>query len=227
MEREEQAIASNNGLFLKVMICLSLIAFSFTYYQDNPKDKIYKKVWQEFVFNWRMVFDHSPRLTHQFFSIRFSIDGKGDISQVEASSRTDSILFSRSVKQLKNRLSKSLFKPMGIRNTSVIFPVFIFVQPQTMDTLYFVDTDVKPDPNFRPDTLIYDKELYCDMGDIWVFKQNSKVLNKAIVFPPIVYFLKRGIPDFNTNVDYRKLKGKHPLEYEGNKPIKLKIPPVK
>jgi len=74
---------------------------------EKDEEIIYHQVWSAFVFNWGGPFT-KEKLTHQFFSLKFQLDGKGNLTDIVPSVDMDTALFNIPVQKLKKRLPPDL-----------------------------------------------------------------------------------------------------------------------
>lgn len=179
------------------------------------EDEIYASVNKSFRFTWSNIFSKTE-LRHHFFSLKFLIGPNGSYTDVQPSAEMDTAIFSRSIKRVKEELPKDVFKKMKISNTSVVFPVFVFAIPQDTPRFDFDGEKIKE----NPDTLQYDNTFEKSLSNLWEYEGGMHTLHDAIVFPPIIHFIKRGIPDIKM-LDPKQLKKKNPFS-SNDMPTKLK-----
>ncbi|MFC6102818.1 hypothetical protein [Olivibacter domesticus] len=179
------------------------------------EDEIYTSVNKSFRFRWSNVFSKAD-LRHHFFSLKFLIGPNGCYTDIQPSAEMDTAIFSRSIERVKEELPKDVFKKMKISNTSVVFPVFVFAIPQDTPRFDFDGEKIKE----NPDTLRYDSTFEKSLSNLWEYERGMRTLHDAIVFPPIIHFIKRGIPDIKM-LDPKQLKKKNPFS-SNDMPTKLK-----
>lgn len=179
------------------------------------EDEIYASVNKSFRFRWSNVFSKTD-LRHHFFSLKFLIGTDGNYTNIQPSAEMDTAIFSRSIERMKEELPKDVFKKMKISSVSVVFPVFIFAVPQDTPRFDFDRKKIKE----KPDTLQYDNTFEKSLSSLWEYERGMHTLHDAIVFPPIIYFVKRGIPDIKM-LDPKQLKKKNPFS-SSDMPTKLK-----
>lgn len=178
------------------------------------EDEIYASVNKSFRFRWSSVYSKTD-LRHHFFSLKFLIGTDGNYTNIQPSADMDTAIFSRSIERMKEELPKDVFKKMKISSVSVVFPVFIFAVPQDTPRFDFDGEKIKE----KPDTLQYDNTFEKSLSNLWEYERGMP-LHDAIVFRPIIYFVKRGIPDIKM-LDPEQLKKKNPFSFN-DIPIKLK-----
>jgi len=179
------------------------------------EDEIYTSINKSFRFTWSNVFSEAD-LRHHFFSLKFLIGPNGSYTDIQPSAEMDTAIFLTSVERMKKELPKDVFKKMKISNTSVVFPIFVFAIPQDTPRFNFDGEKIKE----NPDTLQYDRTFDKSLSSIWEYERGMRTLHDAIVFPPIIHFIKRGIPDIKM-LDPKQLKKKNPFSSNGM-PTKLK-----
>ena len=165
------------------------------------EDEIYTSVNKSFRFTSSNVF-YTADLRHHFFSFKFLIGTDGNYTNIQPSAEMDTAIFSRSIERMKEELPKDVFKKMKVSNTSVVFPVFVFAITQDTPRFDFDGEKIKE----NPDTLQYDSTFAKSLSYIWEYERGIPTLHDAIVFPPIIHFIKHGIPDIKTSVDAKNLK---------------------
>lgn len=180
------------------------------------QDEIYASVNKSFRFTWSNAFSKAE-LRHYFFSLKFLIGPDGNYIDIHPSVEMDTAIFLPSIERMKKELPKDLFKKMKSNKASVVFPVFVFVVPQDTPRFDFDGKKIKE----NPDTLQYDNTFEKSLLSLWEYERGTHTLHDAIVFPPIIYFVKRGILDIKTSVDSNHLKKKSPFSSNGT-PTKLK-----
>lgn len=172
---------------------------------DEIEKEIHKRVDMSFSFTWGLMFDKQQQpLSHRFFSIAFDVDKNGLYTNLVASNHLDTAIFPKSIEQMKNRLPKDLFKKAGIKNTKVIFPVFVFIVPR------------------ESDSLSYEKPYLTPIEEIWQFKKGSNTLQNVTLFPPIIYRIPYSKPD-----DYILGQPREEFEKEEREKKLLKLPSLK
>lgn len=98
----------------------------------------------ELAFTLRKCFRYTHNLyevdsvvTDYFFSLKMEIDSSGLIASVSHSVGMDTVLFGKSYRDFAHKVPKDIFKKYGLRDISILMPVFIILRPNEKDKFDF------------------------------------------------------------------------------------------